>query len=212
MNLLALAAVVALLLPKAGPPQTTAEVYQELFVGRALRSDVRGEDVPPPVSAPPAETRATTVPRYAAPVVGIRMERVKIDAAVVALNLTPQGAMDVPNSPELVAWYDFTGKPGLGGNAVFSGHVDWRGYGPAIFWRLKELVPGDKVEVRLLDGTILPYAVTASWSYPVEDLRMAEILAQTAVESLTLITCGGEFSAGQYSERLIVRATRIATR
>jgi LPXTG-site transpeptidase (sortase) family protein len=118
--------------------------------------------------------------------------------------------MDVPNDPELVAWYDFTPKPGLGGNAVFSGHVDWRNYGPAVFWDLDELSPGDDIEVVLADGTTIVYRVSATQTYDLENLNMGEILAATPVESVTLITCEGSFSNGEYDSRRVVRAVRTA--
>jgi LPXTG-site transpeptidase (sortase) family protein len=131
-----------------------------------------------------------------------------VDAKVVTLNLTPSGDMDVPKSPELVGWYDFTAKPGLVGNAVISGHLDWHDYGPAVFWKLKDLSQGDQIAVELADGTVITYAVTTALSYSLEDLPMAKILAPTASESVTLITCGGAFSNGEYSDRLVVRAVR----
>ena len=53
-----------------------------------------------------------------------------------------------------------------------------------------KLAEGDSLDVVLTDGTVISYAVTAAWSYPVQELQMSEILAQTSLESLTLITCG----------------------
>jgi LPXTG-site transpeptidase (sortase) family protein len=81
-------------------------------------------------------------------------------------------------------------------------------HGPAVFWKLKDLEPGDLVEVQLRDGTVIRYEVTASHSYAVAEMPMAEILAPTAVESVTLITCTGTFSGGEYSHRLVVRAAK----
>ncbi len=207
-NVIALMVLVGVLLPKEAPSSPTADTYQSLFVHQALRADVRAEDPPPPLVSTSRPSPTPTPQIDAAPVQFLRIKRIGVDAHVVPLNLTPSGAMDVPNAPQLVAWYDFTGKPGLGGNAVFSGHVDWKSYGPAVFWRLKDLAAGDGIDVVLTDGTLISYQVTAAWSYPVEQLKMSEILAQTPVESLTLITCGGQFSAGEYSNRLVVRAVR----
>jgi hypothetical protein len=36
---------------------------------------------------------------------------------------------------------------------------------------------------------------------------MEEVLAPTSTESVTLITCVGQFSGGAYTHRLVVRAT-----
>ena len=207
-NVLALVVLVAVLLPTRAPSQSTSETYRSLYMHRSLRAEVRREAPPPSIIPSAAISPSPTPQTVAAPVQTMRIKRIGVDAQLVALNLTADGAMDVPNSPQLVAWYDFTGKPGLGGNAVFSGHVDWRNYGPAVFWRLKELVPGDGIDVVLTDGTLINYRVTAAWSYPVQELQMSEILAQTSAESLTLITCTGQFAGGEYTDRLVLRAIR----
>ena len=48
---------------------------------------------------------------------------------------------------------------------------------------------------------MLRYAVTASQLYPEGQVPMADVLAPTATEPITLITCGGTFSGGSYSDR-----------
>ena len=144
-----------------------------------------------------------------APVVRLRIERLGIDADLVTLGIGSDGNMAAPDEPELVGWYDFTAKPGAGtGNAVLAGHRDWGGYGPAIFWELADLERGDIIEVELLDGSVVTYTVTAGHTYPVEGLDMREILARTEEETLTLITCAGDFLGGDYSDRHVVRAVR----
>jgi len=119
--------------------------------------------------------------------------------------------MEAPNGPEDVAWYGFTAFPGSGGNAVFSAHVDYHGYGPAVFADLKKLEKGDLVEVRTADGTVYRYEVTLSISYPAETAPSEEIVGPTSRELVTLITCAGTFdqAARQYSHRLVVRAERV---
>lgn len=147
---------------------------------------------------------------YPAPVDSISIPRIQINSRLIPMNITPDGYMDLPNDPHLVAWYDFTSKPGMGGNAVFSAHVDYINYGPAVFWNLSKLQPGDNVLIRLRDGTQLTYSVVTDQTVPVEQLDMASILAPTSEESITLITCSGEFHAGNYSHRVIIRAIRTA--
>ncbi|HJP41684.1 MAG TPA: class F sortase [Dehalococcoidia bacterium] len=198
------------------PEVATSEAYRELGESRDIRAEVRGEPTVPPVAEPPSAsgTTPTSTPtpepaNFVAPVEKIRIPSIDVDASLIKMGVNAQGAMEVPNDPELVAWYDFTSKPGFGGNAVFSGHVDWVNYGPAVFWDLRELTSGDEVEIVLLDGTVLTYSVTASVVYPVEELNMQEILAPTAKESVTLITCAGQFTAGHYTDRRVVRAVLV---
>ena len=118
-----------------------------------------------------------------------------------------------PDGPENVAWYDFSGKPGFGSNAVFSGHVDYIDYGPAVFWNLKDLVEGDTIEVHLTEGTVYTYAVESRWAVSAEPTQdeLRTIVGPTTNDVVTLITCGGDWlpSEQQYSERTVVRARRV---
>ena len=193
------------------PATSTATAYNELLNQRDVRQDVRAEPAPPSVLGAAATPTPTPVmDQFTAPAERIRIESIGVDAPLVYLNIDANGDMDVPKDPEQVAWYDFTAKPGLGaGNAVFSGHVDYIGYGPAVFWDLSDLGSGDEVEVQLRDGVIVQYEVTGAADIPVAELDMADVLAATTEESLTLITCSGQFANGEYLDRLIVRAVRV---
>lgn len=193
------------------PPESTASLYQDLLKQREVRADVRAEPTAPSVLGVEAKPTGTPGPRqFNAPAERLRISRIGVDAPLVYLNVNAQGNMDVPAGPDLVAWYDFTSKPGMGsGNAVFSGHVDYRGHGPAVFWDLSDLEAGDVIEVQLRDGVVVQYEVTAEADIPLAQLDMAEVLATTTDETITLITCSGEFSAGEYSNRHIVRGVRI---
>jgi LPXTG-site transpeptidase (sortase) family protein len=135
---------------------------------------------------------------------------IDVDAPVTVKGMTPDNMMQPPDGPEDVAWYDFTARPGSGGNAVFSAHVDYHDYGPAVFARLKDLKQGDSVEVRLADATVYRYRVVLSVTYPAGDAPVDFIVGTTSRETITLITCTGSFDATtrQYSDRLIVRAER----
>jgi LPXTG-site transpeptidase (sortase) family protein len=120
----------------------------------------------------------------------------------------PAGAWDV-------IWYDFSQNfPGLGGypgtgysNAVFAGHVDYIRVGPAVFWSVRNLVPGDLIHVQSANGTITYSVQWSQWAGPNEDFT--KFVSQTGGDAITLVTCIGGFSAGHYSNRLIVRGTRV---
>lgn len=126
------------------------------------------------------------------------------------------GQMPNPNGPEDVVWYDFSQWPGLGGiptkggNIVMAGHVDYINYGPAVFWRLDELKPGDEIQIQLVDGTTATYRVEFNKVVDPGDADWSGLVQATADESVTLITCSGEFEAGHYSNRQIVWGRRIA--
>ena len=166
----------------------------------ALRATATAEPTTTPVPSP-----TTTPPvRLLIPAIGV-------DAPVTVKGLRADAVMDVPDGPEDVAWYNFTARPGMGGNTVISGHLDYHNYGAAVFWRLKELREGDMVEVRLADGSVLRYRVSLKLSYDARTAPVPEIVGPTSKEVVTLITCGGTFDSGSrdYSNRLVVRAERI---
>ena len=98
-----------------------------------------------------------------------------------------------------------------GGNAVFSGHVDYYNYGPAVFWNLRNLELEDEIEVGLTDGTMYRYSVISRKQYNAATAPIREIVGDTPTEVITLITCGGTFDpgVGEYDDRVVVRAQRI---
>jgi LPXTG-site transpeptidase (sortase) family protein len=179
-----------------GPGTSTA-------FGSGVERYLTPQPTPTAALAPPSE----------APIARILIPRFGVDASVVVRGVDTNGVMETPDGPEDVAWYDFSARTGFGSNAVFSGHVDYINYGPAVFWNLKDLEPGDIVEVRLEDGTNYRYSVTDREMVPANppQEKLAQILGPTQQEIITLITCGGTFdpSVGQYDQRVIVRAERI---
>ena len=139
-----------------------------------------------------------------------------VDAPFSVKVVPPNGVMPNPNGPEDVAYYDFSSKAGLGGaptlggNIVMAGHVDYINYGPAVFWDIRSLAPGDIIEIHTTNGEVLQYQVDFNKVVPDTWGDWPAIVAATADESVTLITCTGEFEAGHYSDRQIVWGRRIA--
>ena len=114
------------------PPQQT---------GPALTADSFEGWVPP--TQPQTQTSPSQAqPVSTAPITRVSVPRVGINAPVEVLTLDGAGAMQDPRTPSAVAWYDFSARPGQLGNVVLAGHVDYEKYGPAVFWRLRDLKPG----------------------------------------------------------------------
>jgi sortase A len=213
-------AIVALLLawalaPEPQPPElelstsmsaTPATAMPQASAGGATLDNV-------PRAAQPREPTSilTTTLAERNPPARIIIPAIGVDAPLSRKGIDDNGLMQIPNGPEDVAWYDFTASPGEGSNVVFSGHLDYRGYGPAVFYRLAELSDGDLVEVRTKDGHWHRYAVSASVSYDAAGAPVSDIVGPTSRELVTLITCDGTFNGPPlgYSHRLVVRAEPV---
>jgi LPXTG-site transpeptidase (sortase) family protein len=141
--------------------------------------------------------------------------KIGVSAPFTVRQVDTGGQMPNPAGPEDVAYYDFSqwpglgGVPGKGGNVVIAGHVDYIRYGPAVFWRLHELEPGDTIDIEMTDGTKATYKVEFNKQIEASAADWTPIVQATADESITLITCGGEFEAGHYNNRQIIWGRRV---
>jgi LPXTG-site transpeptidase (sortase) family protein len=167
---------------------------------------------------PWSSTRAPSVqaeaPAPTQPPTGVRLviPSLGVDAPIVPAGKDDKGNMAAPTGPHEVNWYEFTAKPGEPGNAVMAGHLNWRDGTIAVFAKLATVAPGDDVRVIEDNGATLHYRVVSVEDVDAFTTDVSTVLNWTAPESLTLITCSGEFvwTAASYSERTIVRAERIA--
>lgn len=142
--------------------------------------------------------------------------KIGVDAPFTVRTVGPDGQMPNPSGPEDVAWYDFSqwdglgGLPAKGGNVVLAGHVDYINYGPAVFWDIRTLQAGDRVQIRLADGAVVEYAIEFNKRIDAGEADWTSIVAATGDESVTLITCVGQFVNGSYAERQIAWGRRIS--
>ena len=142
----------------------------------------------------------------------LEVPKININAKFVTLGIIAStNTMDSPKNKDDVAYYDFTPRPGYGGNTVLSGHVDWFTGQTGVFWDLKKLEKGDELDIVLEDSKKYRYKVTETGLYNNDDAPIDQILGDTPVESVTMITCEGSFnpSSAEYNKRRVVRAERI---
>jgi len=143
------------------------------------------------------------------PAIGVRSRllRLGVDAA---------GEIEVPSlvtSAGEAAWFKYSATPGQIGAAVIEGHVDsYRG--PAVFFRLGALRPGDTIEVTLSDGVTGIFRVTAVREYLKDRFPAKTIYGPTNYAALRLITCGGAFdpASGHYLSSTVVFASLASAR
>lgn len=141
--------------------------------------------------------------------VGLRIGRISVDASVEPRGVDPDtGQMDVSDNVTEVGWYRFGPTPGEPGSAVLAAHVDLRGEGPGIFFNLRELEPGDRIEVLYDDGKTASFEVEARKTYSKEALPLDVIFRRDGPALLTLVTCGGDFdsSTSRYDSNVVVYA------
>jgi sortase A len=134
-----------------------------------------------------------------------------INAPIEDVGLDDDGGMGSPSTADSVAWFDQGFRPGDPGNAVIAGHVDWVDH-LAIFWFLKNLGPGDEVDVVYDDGSTVAFAVDELDVYDDTNTPLDQIFAASDRPHLNLITCGGTFDRAthNYDHRTVVYTTMMS--
>jgi hypothetical protein len=142
------------------------------------------------------------------PPVRLEIPAIGVSSRLVRLGLDPDGRMQVPGDFQAAGWFTGAAEPGQLGPAVIAGHVDSR-TGPAVFYRLRELRPGDLVRVVRADRRMVRFVVESLARYPKPALPGDQVYGPTTAPSLRLITCAGAFDRERrsYLDNLIVSAT-----
>jgi len=132
----------------------------------------------------------TYVPRSAP--VSLRIPALGLNVSTSQLGLNADGTVEVPTDFQEPGWFRLGPSPGQIGSAVILGHVDsYRG--PAVFFDLRSLQAGDRVEVSLANGSIAEFAVSTVELYPKTQFPAEQVYGSHGVSALQLVTCGGEF-------------------
>jgi LPXTG-site transpeptidase (sortase) family protein len=155
-------------------------------------------------------TSATTYQGTPEPV-RVEIPRIGVSSKLIKLGKKANGTVnaDPPALPwDVAGWYTGSPRPGDRGSAVIMGHVDSRETGPAVFYHLRELRPGDQVLVKRDDGSVVRFAVDRTAQFPKDNFPTDEVYFPTLQSQLVLITCGGSFDniAGHYRSNIIVFA------
>ena len=148
--------------------------------------------------------------------VSVRIPAIGVDSRLLRLGRNADGTIKVPsirtNSGQ-AAWYKYSATPGQIGSSVIEGHVD-SDHGPAVFFRLGALRPGDTIDVRLADGVTAIFRVTGVREYAKSRFPAKAIYDATDFAALRLITCGGAFdyATGHYAGSTVVFASLASSR
>jgi Sortase domain len=161
----------------------------------------------------PAAVKAPSLRR--SPPVSVAIPAIGVQSALLHLGLNPDGTIQVPNlstSADEAAWYKYSVTPGQIGTAVIEGHVDSE-VGPAVFFRLGALHPGDHIDVTLADGMTAVFRVTGVREYTKADFPTKMIYGPTNYAALRVVTCGGTFdyATGHYLSSVVVFASLVSS-
>lgn len=146
----------------------------------------------------------------AAPPVALQIPAIGVRTRLVPLGITQQGTLQVPSSPSVAGWYTGSPQPGEIGSSIIAGHIDSY-LGPGVFFRLRELHPGDRIYVLQADGRSAVFRVTAVHQYPKAHFPAAAVYGPVPDAELHLITCGGTFdyATRSYLSNIVVYSTEV---
>jgi len=136
----------------------------------------------------------------------MRIDSIKVAAAVYPVGIAANGDMDIKEDPTELAWYQLGPKPGEEGSAVVAGHYGWKDGVPSVFNDLNKLTKGDTVTSVGSDGKVKTFTVTHTALYAPNQDATAVFRSDDGKSHLNLVTCQGSWnkSAQSYTERLVV--------
>ncbi|MFG2875523.1 class F sortase [Streptomyces sp. NPDC048337] len=183
-----------------GPPQPTA----------ASRVAVTADQLP---ADPPTPAADMDVLEHSS-VQRIRIPNINVDAPVMTVGLDAEGWIDAPPPQDrnLAGWYLNGISPGQRGSAVIVGHVD-NAQGPAVFYGLGSVKPGNHIEVERYDGRTAVFEVYGVEVFAKDAFPGARVYGDTGHAELRVITCGGGYSKARgYDGNVVVFARMVETR
>ena len=172
--------------------------------------------VPPKPTVTPTPKPPTATPVVAPAPQQLDIPKIGLTAPIVGVGTTSSGDLDAPATPHEVGWFVGGPKPSEPGNALLTGHLDYYTGETGVFWRLKELGPGDEIFVKTERGP-LRFQVEDSWLYDRDTAPVDRILGFQVGRVITILTCEGKFTpyrgrvGGDYSQRRVVRARYAPT-
>ncbi len=186
--------------PPAPPPAASPAAAPEAVVRPAVVGPLA---VPGPSTAGGASRTATIAGLTRSRPVELDIPAIGVHTPLSLLGLNRDGTVAVPplGSRAPAGWYRYLSSPGEVGPAVILGHVDSARDGPAVFYRLGELRPGDRITVTRQDRTQVRFVVTGAISVPKRDFPSGAVYGPVGYPALRLVTCGGSFDPARHSYR-----------
>jgi sortase (surface protein transpeptidase) len=176
----------------------------------------------PAASSRPSSSSRTARPRLTevrGSPVSISIPAIGVRSRLLHLGLSADDSIGVPplDDPPLTneaAWYKYSPVPGQPGASIIDGHVDSAADGPAVFFRLGALRPGDRVRISLSSHQVVVFRVTGVRLYAKSRYPARLVYDATSYPALRLITCGGAFDpvSRTYLSNVVAYATLLSVR
>jgi sortase (surface protein transpeptidase) len=135
----------------------------------------------------------------------LRIPTISLDTSLVPIGLQADKTIQPLTRFDVAAWYNGGPTPGELGPAVIVGHVDsWKGI--AVFFRLRELKPGDAIQIDRADGSTANFKVTDIKKFVRDDFPTQGVYGNINYAGIRLITCGGTFNTQthEYDQNTVV--------
>ncbi|NBE80437.1 class F sortase [Micromonospora rubida] len=197
--------------PAPRPPQPLSQASTDVRTTAGPGGNGVDQEPTDPDTGPAGEGQPAAGLGRATPTT-IAIPRIGVDAPIMTLGTNPDGTVQVPPLEQALSagWYSPGPSPGETGNAVIVGHVDSAKVGgPAVFFSLGALQPGDAITVSRDDGSQGTFTVDEVKAYPKKAFPTELVYGPNDRVGLRVVTCGGQFdkNAGSYLDNVVVFAT-----
>ncbi|WP_243718986.1 class F sortase [Actinomadura sp. 7K534] len=163
---------------------------------------------PPATGASASDVAEPATPPALPASVPLRLDvsRIGVRTPLMTLAKNPDQTVETPppSRAQEAGWYRLGPAPGSRGAAVIIGHVDTAD-GPAVFHRLGELRPGDRVGVLRADGRTALFRIDSVERFDKDLFPTRRVYGDPGHAAIRLITCGGRFDrgSGHYTDNVI---------
>jgi sortase A len=153
---------------------------------------------------PQEETQVELTPAVADPH-SLEIPKLNLNIPVINVGLDDDERMSAPEGFWEVGWFKYGPRPGEPGSSVLAGHLD-SPTGPAVFYKLGQLTPGDLIYVNDVEGRQMTFEVIEVALYSDQTFPLELVFGRSDGVRLNLITCAGTYdtNARNYSDRLVV--------
>lgn len=184
-----------------------AAIIAFFIIGSAGTTAPESANASPTPSATATQS-APTIARFDAGTPSrLKIDKIGVDAPVLALGTAPDGSQEVPTTLTDTAWWRDGSHPGASGNAVIAGHAAHALTDDGVFDKLGALKNGDQFQIVADEGTV-DYTVTGRDE--IETANFADyadrIYSRDGDPGSVLMTCGS-WNGQRWETTTIIWAT-----